>query len=350
MANAIQNAVTNVAVDITVQASDPRVRIINHTGVRAGIGSGQTATFDIEFVGDGIPSRFDLQFVRAGTNVVLGSIPVVLGTPIPGNGYEFEDLAEGEITSNVDFGSRLATNSAPTALALSNASVPENLPSGTVVGTLSATDPDAGETFTYSLVGGTGSTDNASFSVVGDKLSPTASFNFEAKSSYSVRLRVTDQGGLTFDQPFTITVTNVEESPTSLALSNTSVWRISRQGPWSARCRRLTPTRVRSSLTASSPATGATDNASFSVVGDQLLTAASFNFEAKSSYSVRLRVTDQGGLTFDRTFTITVVNVNEITGFNVQGHATQRSFIRYIDLLFEDNNGLGSLIKGDASA
>ncbi len=102
--NAIQNAVTNVAMNITVQASDPRVRIVNHTGTRNGVGSGQTATFDIEFIGDGIPHRFDLQFVRQGTNVVLGSIPVVLGTPIPGDGYHFDDLNEGEIELEDHFG------------------------------------------------------------------------------------------------------------------------------------------------------------------------------------------------------------------------------------------------------
>jgi hypothetical protein len=103
--NAIQNAVTNVAVDVTLQSSDPRVKIINHTGVRASVGSGQTSTFDVEFIGDGVPHRFDLQFVRAGTNVVLGSIPVVLGTPVPGSGYEFEDLNDGQISTSVDFGS-----------------------------------------------------------------------------------------------------------------------------------------------------------------------------------------------------------------------------------------------------
>jgi hypothetical protein len=81
------------------------VKIVNHTGVLNDLASGATATFDVEFVGDGVPHRFDLQFVRAGTNVVLGSIPVVIGTPIPGDGYEFEDLEEGEIEDHSDFGS-----------------------------------------------------------------------------------------------------------------------------------------------------------------------------------------------------------------------------------------------------
>jgi serine-aspartate repeat-containing protein C/D/E len=122
--SAIQNAVTNVAVDVTVQASDPRVKIINHSGVRIGIGSGQTASFDIEFIGDGVPHRFDLQFVRNGTNVVLGSIPVVLGTPIPGDCYEFEDLSEGEIRNDVSFGSKLATAPAPTVVSIAPFSGP----------------------------------------------------------------------------------------------------------------------------------------------------------------------------------------------------------------------------------
>ncbi len=129
--SAIQNAVTNVAVDIDVVASDPRVRLINHTGILRNIGSGMRADFDIEFIGDGAPRRFDLQFVRAGTNVVLGSIPIVLGTPIPGNGYEFEDLDEGEIEVDDDFGSKsrsVLVNQPPTAITLQNAitTLPEN--------------------------------------------------------------------------------------------------------------------------------------------------------------------------------------------------------------------------------
>jgi VCBS repeat-containing protein len=102
--NAIQNAVTQIAVDIDVIASDPRVRIVNRSGPAPGVAAGQTAGFDIEFIGDGRPHRFDLQFVRQGTNVVLGSIPVVIGTPIPGDGYEFEDLELGEIELESDFG------------------------------------------------------------------------------------------------------------------------------------------------------------------------------------------------------------------------------------------------------
>ncbi len=99
--SAVQNAVTNVSMDITVQASDPRVHVINHSGTQTGIGKGQTANFDIEFVGDGRPRRFDLQFVRSGTNVILGSIPVELGVPVAGEGYSYDELEDGEFINHL---------------------------------------------------------------------------------------------------------------------------------------------------------------------------------------------------------------------------------------------------------
>ena len=114
-------------------------------------------------------------------------------------------------------------NESPTALALSNATVPENSGAGTVVGNLSSTDPDAGNTFTYALVTGTGSTDNGSFQIVGSALKTLAVFDYETKSSYSIRVRTTDQGGLSIEQVFTVTVTDVNEAPTALSLSALSI-------------------------------------------------------------------------------------------------------------------------------
>lgn len=104
-------------------------------------------------------------------------------------------------------------NESPTSIELSAVTVAENQPLGTVVGTLSTTDPDAGETFTYALVAGVGAADNAAFTIVGGQLRTGASFNFEAKSGYSVRISSRDQGGLTTEKAFTISVTDVAELP-----------------------------------------------------------------------------------------------------------------------------------------
>jgi alpha-tubulin suppressor-like RCC1 family protein len=105
------------------------------------------------------------------------------------------------------------SNAAPTALALSASSIVENVAANSTVGTLNTTDPDFGNTFTYSLVSGSGSTDNAAFNISGSSLRITDSPDFETKSSYAVRVRTTDQGSLSFEQTFTITITNVNEMP-----------------------------------------------------------------------------------------------------------------------------------------
>jgi hypothetical protein len=94
---------------------------------------------------------------------------------------------------------------------LSATSIAENRTAGTTVGTLSSTAPDSGNTFAYALVAGTGDTGNASFTIVGSQFTTAAAFDFEAKSSYSIRVRTTDLGGLYTEKAFTIGVTDQPE-------------------------------------------------------------------------------------------------------------------------------------------
>lgn len=103
--------------------------------------------------------------------------------------------------------------SPPTDIALSNASVAENQPSGTTVGTLTATDSTPGDAHTFTLVSGAGDTDNASLTIEDDTLKTAASFNFEVQSSYSIRVRATDLGGSYFEEQFTVTVTDANDAP-----------------------------------------------------------------------------------------------------------------------------------------
>ena len=100
----------------------------------------------------------------------------------------------------------LPENEAPTDISLSNSSVAENQPVDTAVGDFSTTDPDTGNTFTYTLMAGTGDTDNASFNISGDSLRTSEVFDYDTKNSYSIRVRSADQGGLYFEKAFTITV------------------------------------------------------------------------------------------------------------------------------------------------
>ena len=64
--------------------------------------------------------------------------------------------------------------SAPLAAEALKLSAAENLAVGTTAGLFTTTDPDAGNTFTYALVAGAGSTDNASFTIVHGRSDATA--------------------------------------------------------------------------------------------------------------------------------------------------------------------------------
>jgi hypothetical protein len=95
---------------------------------------------------------------------------------------------------------------APVGLTLSSYSVAEKLPVGTLAATLNAADSDAGDTFTYELVAGEGSQDNASFAIHGNKLVTNAVFDYAEKAELSIRVRVTDGGGNSYETPVTLQV------------------------------------------------------------------------------------------------------------------------------------------------
>jgi subtilisin family serine protease len=103
-------------------------------------------------------------------------------------------------------------NRPPTDIALSANTIAENSSAGTLVGNLSTIDPDFGDTFTYEFVAGDGDSDNTIFTINGSALRAVQSLNFELRSSYSVRIRSTDAGGLAVVKVFTIIVMDRPEA------------------------------------------------------------------------------------------------------------------------------------------
>ncbi|WP_427773128.1 Ig-like domain-containing protein [Comamonas thiooxydans] len=95
-------------------------------------------------------------------------------------------------------------NDAPTEITLSSTAFGQSAGNNATVATLSATDVDS-STFTYSLVSGTGSTDNASFTLVGSTLRANNPSGMPA-GLHSIRLRVTDDGGASYEKIVTLTV------------------------------------------------------------------------------------------------------------------------------------------------
>lgn len=107
------------------------------------------------------------------------------------------------------------------------------------------------------------------------------------------------------------TVTATNSAPTDISLSNSAV---GENQPSVSAVGALNTTDPNSGNTfayALVSGAGSTGNAAFSISGNNLLTASSFNYEAQNSYSIRIRSTDQGGLFFEKAFLVVVTNVNE---------------------------------------
>ena len=113
-----------------------------------------------------------------------------------------------------------AVNDEPTKVNLSSLTIDENA-AATEIGTLSTDDLDTNDTFTYELVSGEGDTDNSLFTIETDKLKNIDAFDFETKSSYSVRIKSTDSGSASVEGVFAITVNNINDIAISSEITST---------------------------------------------------------------------------------------------------------------------------------
>ena len=199
-------------------------------------------------------------------------------------------------------------NETPYGLTLSNNSQRENTSTGTTIGIFSGLDVDSNETFTYALTG-TGN-DNASFSLSSAGVLKNAIvFNYEVKNSYSIKVTVTDSGNNTYTDTFTISVLDVNETPTNVGISFSSIYENVVTGTTIGGLYTIDPDTSNTFTYTLVSGTGSTDNDSFDIDGTSLKSAEVFNYEVKSSYSIRVRSTDQGGLFKEKVITISILNV-----------------------------------------
>ncbi len=97
-----------------------------------------------------------------------------------------------------------AAGGGPEKILLSHNAVAENLPAGTDIGILTTQEGTPRAPYTYFLVPGEGSNDNAKFQVSADHLETAAPLDFETKELYRVRVRTQNNLGQMKDEIFTI--------------------------------------------------------------------------------------------------------------------------------------------------
>lgn len=188
--------------------------------------AGQTYTFTIR-AGWIYQQSITLSLLRSGLtaqskNVVTsdggGDYSITYTVPAVAVGQSIGIRFSAPQDMGIDFARlTMAPNQAPTALNLSNTNLNPAAAPGSVVGILSATDPNPDTAFTYSLVSGAGSDDNAAFTIVGSQLRINA---MPTKSSYSIRVRAADPGGLFFERIFTLSAPDTQRPVATLVAPN----------------------------------------------------------------------------------------------------------------------------------
>ena len=197
--------------------------------------------------------------------------------------------------------------------------VPENTEAGENIGApVTATDPDTGDTLTYTLEGAdldSFAIDSASGQI---QTKPGVNYDHDIKSSYSVTVKADDNNGGNATIDVTITVADVNEPPEFDSATAT------REVPENT----TTGVAIGAPVTANDPDTGdaltytleGADLDSFDIdsASGQIQTkpGVTYDHESKSSYSVTVKADDNNGGNATIDVTITVADVNEPPEFD----------------------------------
>ncbi|MCA9189635.1 MAG: cadherin domain-containing protein, partial [Planctomycetales bacterium] len=190
-------------------------------------------------------------------------------------------------------------------------------PDGTLVGTVAATDQDAGETFSYSLVDSAGGRFAIDASTGAITVSDGSLLDYESATSHDITVRVTDSGGLTYDQTFTINLSdNASETPIgAVSDGNASANAVSESA--------ANGTAV--GITAQAVDADSADSVSYYLTDDAggrfaidastgVVTVADgslLDYETTTSHAITVKAISSDGSTSTQAFTINVADANE---------------------------------------
>jgi Ca2+-binding RTX toxin-like protein len=175
-----------------------------HAGGNAGtahvwLGAGATATLENFQFSDGLIPQTLFDLSKGGATLTL------IDTDIPAGYEDLVWLLNGSVIEQIV----TPSNAAPIGITLSGGVVDENAAAGTVVATLAAIDPDAGDTHTFTLSGAHADY----FEIVGNEIhvKAGAALDFETSDHHDLTVTATDDGGLNHSETFTISIRDMIE-------------------------------------------------------------------------------------------------------------------------------------------
>ena len=201
-------------------------------------------------------------------------------------------------------------------MAAQSFSVAENAANGTVVGTVLATDIDAGQSLTYEIFNSPVPGAFAINAATGEITVLDGSLlDFESRSSIELAILVSDNGTPTLATfaPITINLTNVNEAPVVTAatfstaenrVNGTAIGTVAASDPDSGQTRTF-------AITAGNTNNAFTINATTGVL--TVNNSAALNFESTPTFSLTITATDNGtpAKSGSATVTVNLTNVNE---------------------------------------
>ena len=230
-------------------------------------------------------------------------------------------------------------NDAP-SIANQSFSVPENSANGVAVGTVVASDQDAGQTLTYAITAGDPSgvfAINPSTGAI--TVANSALLNFEATPSFSLTVQVTDNAGAPLSSSATVTVNviDVNEAP----VVNPATFAVDENSANGTAVGTVTFADPDGGQTHTFAITGGNTNGAFAIDNSGNITvanAAALDFETTPSFTLTVLVTDNGvpALSGSAFVTINLNNVNEAPVNTVPGAQTTAEDT---PLLFNATNG-----------
>ncbi|MBB5209069.1 cadherin domain-containing protein [Chiayiivirga flava] len=206
-------------------------------------------------------------------------------------------------------------------LADASFNVAENSASGTVVGTLDASDPDATAPFATLVFAITAGNDAGTFAIDAGtgvlSVADAAALDFESGAAFALTVTATDGGGSSATAQVTIATTDVNEVP---VLSDTarSVLQSSAVGtPVGAPVSASDPDTTAPNNTLTYAITGGNEDNAFTIdpASGQLAVASSAPLTAGAAFALVVGATDGGGLSDSATVTVDVIDVNDAPSF-----------------------------------
>ncbi|MBL7111867.1 MAG: T9SS type A sorting domain-containing protein [Bacteroidales bacterium] len=207
-------------------------------------------------------------------------------------------------------------NEPPVDITISSQSIAENKSTGSLVGKLWTDDPDVFDDHTYAFVSGPGDDDNGRFMILDDLLLSDEQFDFETEDTMYIRIKSTDKGDLPVEKAFMIFITDVNEesgnlAPTNITLSSNTIDENRLSGILIGVFSTTDPDMGDVHAYTLVEGLGGDDNDGLMIMGNILISGAEFDYETNDTLFIRVETTDQGGLSFEKTFILLVNDVFE---------------------------------------